>query len=187
MPSKLGPHAIRPTPEAVDWARVAPVVKAIDDTTALRQATRATIRLFRHYFPLQDIERPGADVAAEVLRGLGDAPATHVELFNETAQRLGQGLERHVEMTREAIAYVAQHRPDLTVVAFCFSTGNPEREDWEYLRARRYGNARVIGLHQYFSKNGFTLYNGLRHRLVHEWTEGDHPPFIVNECGIDDV
>jgi hypothetical protein len=185
--SKLGVHAIKATPEALDWARVAPAVKCLDDTTALRVAERASIRIFRHYFPEQHIDRPGHEVVNTVLAALGDAPATHIELFNECYQRLGQGLERYVEFTHEAVVRLRTVRPDLTLVAYCFSTGNPEKEDWEYLRAHRYGGAKCIGLHQYFSKNGFSLYNGLRHRLVHEWTEGDHPPFLITECGIDDV
>lgn len=183
--SKLGPHVINPTQEALHWARFAPVVKALNDTTALRVYEEATVRVFRRYFPDQDINRHGVDVARDVLQALGDAPATHVELFNETAQRLGQGLERYVEFTREAVDYLAVTRHDLTVVAFCFSTGNPEREDWEYLRAHDYGGARYIGIHEYWGKGGFTQWNALRHRQVHEWTQGDHPPFLITECGRD--
>lgn len=166
---------------------MAPAVKALDDTTALQQAAHASIRIFRHYFPTQDVGRHGADVALEVLRALGSAPATHVELFNETAQRLGQGLERHVQMTREAVEYLTFNRPDLTLVAFSFSTGNPEKEDWEYLRLHEYGGARVIGLHEYYGEQGFTPWHALRHRTAHAWTNGEHPPFLVTECGRDRV
>jgi GH25 family lysozyme M1 (1,4-beta-N-acetylmuramidase) len=185
--SKLGPHVIRPTPEALDWARVAPVAKALNDTTAIRQSQRASVRVYRLYFAQQDVNRNGADVAAEVLAALGDAPATHVELFNETAQRVGEGLERHVALTREAIDYLARVRPDLTLVAYSFSTGQPEESDWRYLRAHGYGGARVIGIHQYWGNQGFTPWHALRHRTVHAWTAGDHPPFLITECGRDRV
>lgn len=186
-PCLLGPHVIRPTPEALDWARVAPVVKALDDTSALWQSQRASVRVYRRYFAQQDVGRHGADVAAEVLASLGTAPATHVELFNETAQRLGQGLERYVDFTHEAVEYLARVRPDLTLVAYCFSTGNPEKADWEYLRLREYGGAKVIGLHEYWGNQGFTLWNACRHRMAHAWTNGEHPPFLITEAGRDRV
>lgn len=185
MPSKLGPHVIRPTPEAVDWARVAPVAKALDDTTALRVAARATVRIFRRYFPDQNVGVLGGAIVDAVLASLGDAPATHVELYNETAQRLGQGLERYVDFTAEAVRRLKERRPDLVLVAFCFSTGNPDRDDWEYLRQREYGGASVVGLHQYWGPGGFTPWHALRHRTAHAWTGGDHPPFLITECGRD--
>jgi lysozyme len=185
--SKLGPHVIRPTGDALDWARHAGVVKALDDASALRAATNATVRVFRRYFRDQDIGRHGGDVLREVLAALGDAPATHVELFNETAQRLGQGLERYVEFTREAVRFLNVTRPDLTLVAFCFSTGNPDRDDWEYLRAHEYGEAEVIGLHAYWGAGGFTPWHALRHRTAHAWTDADHPPFLLTEVGRDRV
>jgi GH25 family lysozyme M1 (1,4-beta-N-acetylmuramidase) len=185
--SKLGPHVIRPTLEALDWAAVAPVVKALNDTTAIRQSQRASVRVYRRYFAQQDVNRNGADVAAEVLASLGSAPATHIELFNETAQRVGEGLERHVQMTREAVDYLARVRPDLTLIAFCFSTGQPEESDWRYLREHGYGGARVIGCHAYWGNQSFTPWHALRHRTVHAWTAGDHPPFLLSEVGRDRV
>lgn len=187
MISKLGPHTIRASESALVWARAAGIVKALDDTAALRQATRARVRVFRRYFPQQDFDRNGAAVVDEVLAALGDAPATHVELFNEAAQRLGQGLERHVEMTREAVARLKERRPDLTLAAFSFSTGNPEPEDWVYLKAHGYGGASCISMHEYWAAQGFSTWNALRYRRVHEWTGGQHPPFVVTECGRDRV
>ena len=187
MIRKVGPHVIKPTSDALDWARHANVVKALDDTTALRQAPQARYRIFRKYFPAQDINRPGNEVVDAVLAALGDAPATHVEIFNETAQRLGQGLEDYVSFTDEAVRHLADRRPDLTLVAFCFSTGNPEQADWDYLRQHEYGGATCIGLHEYWGNQGFTGWNALRYRKVHEWTQGDHPPFLITECGRDRV
>jgi len=184
---KLGPHCIRATGDAIDWARHAGITKALDDTTALRQGSQASVRIFRKYFATQDINRGGAPVTAEVLLALGDAPATHVELFNETAQRLGGGLERYVAFTREAVDFLHAVRPDLTLVAYCFSTGNPDRDDWEYLHAHGFGGANVIGLHSYWGNGGFTPWHGLRHRTVHAWLAGEHPPFILSEVGRDRV
>lgn len=187
MVSLLGPHVIRPTGDALDWSRVAPVVKALDDTTALRQASRATVRIFRRYFPVQDVGRPGGAVVAEVLAALGDAPATHVELFNEVTGQVGAGLARYVDFTREAVAELRRVRPDLTLVAFSFSTGTPGQDAWVALREQGYGGASCIGLHQYWGNQGFTVYHALRHRLLHAWAGGDHPPFLVTECGRDRV
>ena len=185
--SKIGPHVIKPTGDALDWARVAPVVKALDDTTALKQSPRATVRIFRRYFPDQNVGLPGGAIVEAVLRALGDAPATHVEAFNECFQRLGQGLERHVDFTAEAVVRLRQLRPDLTLVGYCFSTGQPEQTDWDYLRQHEYGGATCIGIHEYWGGQGFTPWHALRHRTAHEWTQGDHPLFLITECGRDRV
>src|SRR5438876_996786 len=98
--TKIGPHVIFGTECARAWACRAPTVKALDDRGTLVAAAAAgvPIRIFRHYFPTQDISRTGAEVAEEVLQALGGAPATHVELFNETAQRLDEGLRDHVRL-----------------------------------------------------------------------------------------
>lgn len=185
--AKLGPHGIKASPDTLVWARVAPVVKALDDAEPIRQAAKATIRIYRRYFPNQDVHRNGGSVVQEVLQALGTAPATHIELYNECFQRLGQGLQEYVAFTWEATTYLERVRPDLALVGFCFSTGNPEQTDWEYLRENRYGGAKVIGLHEYWGAQGFSTWNALRYRRVHEWTQGDHPPFLVTECGRDRV
>lgn len=181
---KLGPHCLVVSPSALEWASHASVVKAVDNPAPLYAARAGSIRIFRRYFAEQDISRHGADVAQDVLAALGDAPATHVELYNETAQSLGNGLERNVQMTQEAVAYLAVVRSDLKVVGFCFSTGSPERADWEYLRAHQFGNAHVVGMHCYWASAGFTQWNALRWRQF--WREGD-PLVIVGECGRDRV
>jgi hypothetical protein len=182
--TKLGPHILYGTQRARAWAATAPLVKVIDDPETLRETAKyGQIRIFRHYFPEQDIERPGKYVALDVLDALGDAHATHIELFNETAQRLGEGLERHVELTREAGTYLAGARPDLTLVGFSFSTGQPQDEDWLWLQGQDYGDVPVIGLHEYWGP-GLTS-NRTRHRYLHTLLKHQHPPFLITECGRD--
>ena len=146
-------------------------------------AAGVPIRIFRHYFPSQDVTRPGAEVAEEVLAALGEAPATHVELFNETAQRLKEGLTDHVRLTLEARAFLAGIRPDLRLVGFSFSTGQPRDEDWLFLKEADFAGARVIGIHEYWGPG--LVENECRHRRVHCLLGGDHPPFLITECGRD--
>lgn len=184
--SKFGCHVLYLTPTARGWIRRRPLVmKSVDDRASLYEAAAAgvPIRIFRHYFPVQDVLRHGADVVDEVLAALGDAPATHVELFNETAQRLGEGLEEHVRLTREAGFHLALRRPDLTLVAYSFSTGQPRDDDWLYLWQHAFGYAPTIGLHEYWGP-GLTG-NRTRHRYVHTLLGGQHPPFLITECGRD--
>lgn len=180
----LGPHVITPSVTAMDWARIAPVVKVLDNAWALKQARPDALRIFRHYFANQDINRNGADVADEVLHYLADGPATHIELFNEVASKLGQGLERHVAMTAEAVAYVQQVRPDLTVIGFSIATGNIEQADWDYLRAHKFGNVKVLGWHHYWGNQGFSPWEALRYRSY--WRPGD-PLLALTEVGRDRV
>jgi len=187
MSTKLGPHIIKPSDSALRWAKRAPIVKCLDDTKGLWEAPGGSIRIFRKFFPNQDIAVHGSVVVQQVLGALGNAPATHIELYNECAQRLGQGLERHVEMTREAVQYLREVRPDLTIVGFSFSTGNPEPEDWWYLQKHGFGEVSLISLHQYWGNEGFSVWNACRHRMVHGWLDGDHPPMIITECGRDRV
>jgi hypothetical protein len=182
---KLGPHVLFGTAIANGWAARAPIMKAIDDRDAIRLAAAAgvPIRIFRHYFPEQDVNRDGAAVAAEILDALGDAPATHIELFNETAQRLGEGLERHLKLTSEARAFLHIQRRGLALIGFSFSTGQPQDEDWLYLWQHGFGGVQTIGLHEYWGPG--LVGNKTRHRFVHTLLGGGHPPFLITECGRD--
>ncbi len=180
----LGPHVILSTPSGTDWLRRCGIMKSIDNRQALHEATTAHTRIFRHYFANQDINRNGANVAAEVLASLGDAPANFIELYNEVAVKLGAGLERHVALTAEAVAYLKVTRPDLTIVGYSIPTGNIEQADWDYLRAHQFGDVQVIGWHSYWGNSGFTLDNALRYRQF--WRPGD-PTLVLSECGHDKV
>jgi len=182
---KIGPHVIFGTDRAKAWATRAPLVKAVDDrgTLTAAAATGVPIRIFRHFFPTQDFSRDGADAVREVLDALGDAPATHIELFNEAAQRLDEGLRDHVRLTRQAVAFLQGARPDLTLVAFSFSTGQPQDVDWLFLKEDGFAGAKVLGIHEYWGPG--LEGNETRHIHLHELLGARHPPFLISECGRD--
>jgi len=166
------------------WARRAPIVKAVDDTRALREAPANSIRIFRHYFPNQEMNRNGALIAQDVIAALGDAPATHIELYNEGPSRLGQGLERYVAIHHEALSWLNIVRPDLTLIGYSFATGNVEQADWDYLRSVLFGGCKVVGWHHYWGAQSFTQWQALRYRTY--WRKGD-PQLILSEIGRDKV
>ena len=180
----LGPHAILSTPAALAWAARAGIVKSLDNGDILRAATSASVKIFRHYFATQDFNRSGASVVSDVLAALGSAPATHVELFNEGPSTLGAGLERHVALTAEAVAALRVSRPDLTLIGFCFGTGNCTTADWAYLRAHQFGGVSVVGFHAYWGNAGFTPFEALRYRTL--WQAGD-PDLCLTEGGRDKI
>ena len=190
--TKLGPHLQPPvSSRGAEWARNAPIVKEINGRAGLVIARQDAFRIFRWWWPVADqtLQRNPAEAAAKVIHELGgyNHPRLYIEAYNECHQDLGQGLEAYIEWTKAFCDYAHLH--GYKVAAFGFSTGNPTDGPaaWRYLRSNRYGGADALSVHQYFSKNGFTIWNGLRHRLIHEWTNGDHPPIFITECGIDDV
>lgn len=191
---RMGPHVIKATGDALNWARQAPIVKALNDPSPLRAARPDAIKIYRKFFPVQDINRPGGEVVDEVMAALGDAPCDLIELYNETAQHQYENLDRYITFHEEATSWLetlrphlVSHRQHIQILGYSFSTGCPEQEDWELLRSRNYGGVKVIGIHEYWGRQGFTEWHALRHRNAHKWTEGDHPPFCITECGIDAI
>lgn len=182
---KLGPHIQRSSPSAAEWARKAWIVKSMDDVDMLRLARPGAITIYRRYYEHQDTSRNGAEVAAEIVEKLHGFVPTFIELYNEHEAYLQTGLENHVRFTREATDYL--HARGCKVLGFSFNVGGPEMQDWVYLRQQRYAGVDAIGLHEYWANQGFTQWRALRHRLVHQWTEGDHPPFVISECGRDAI
>jgi hypothetical protein len=182
----IGPHIIQATPAAMAWARQAVVVKQLDGTQALREARPDALRIFRHYFPQQTFGDT-AGAANTILSALGGYrhPRLLVELYNEVGQRLGQGLREHVGWTYDVTARL--HDAGVQVAGFSFSTGNPGRDDWRYLADCDFACVDVLALHQYWGGQGFTTDHALRHRQVHDWLGGQHPPFVITECGRDAV
>jgi hypothetical protein len=182
----IGPHLIQLTPAGLDWARRAPIVKQLNGTEALRAARDDALRVFRRYFPQQPFDDP-AGAATAILTALGGYRhrLLLVELYNEVAQRLGEGLEQHTIWTYAVTERL--HDAGLRVAGFSFSTGNPGRDDWRYLRDCDYASVDVLAMHAYWGDQGFTLDHALRHRQVHEWTGGEHPPICLTEMGRDAV
>jgi hypothetical protein len=56
-----------------------------------------------------------------------------------------------------------------------------------YLKSQNYADVDALCLHEYWGNSGFTLWHALRHRLIHEWTQGQHPPIILSEIGRNSV
>lgn len=185
MVRKLGPHVIEITNNALQFASQAPTVLQIDGTAALQQARPGATTIFRHFFPVQNIYQSGRDAAAEVLVALGGYRPSYVVGFNEIAQRLGNGLERYVEWHWEFTDLM--HANGQPVAGFSFSTGNPEADDWRYLQSQGFGGCDAIAKHEYWGNQGFSTWNALRYRRAHDWMGGNHPPFIITECGRDAV
>lgn len=188
---KLGPHlqTVPTSQVALAWAARAPIVKAIDSPTVLRHAQPGAIKVFRRYFKAQPLTDPGVYVReiVEALGGYND-PNLYVELLNECYQD-GPDLTRYCEWTAQATEQL--HWWGLKVCGFGFSTGNPTiyPDAWQYLKGQNYAGVDAIGLHQYWDGRSrlLTDWNALRHRLVHGWTGGVHPLFIITECGADAV
>lgn len=188
MPVKLGPHAITPTAAGYLWAGRANITKQAFGVYVLRSAQSGAITVCRPIHALRTDS--GAEAARDILRRLdswGGYQPSYVELWNENeaGQRLGQGLERRVQLTAEAVQIL--HAAGIRVAGFSFSTGVPEPDDWAYIRANGFCGVDAIALHEYWGNQGFSTWNALRYRRVHDWLGGSHPPFIVTECGRDAV
>ncbi len=105
-------------------------------------------------------------------------------------QRSGEGPAHNDKYSQLARAYIAEVRPDLILIEYGFSTGQPEKEDISWLAGNDWFGAKCVGLNQYMGRkpDGSVLideWNALRHRKVHEWTDGNHPEFVIVECGGD--
>ena len=174
----------------MDWAKRSPVVKQMDGTSALRAAQPGAIKVFRKYFASQSLSMSPSQAVSQIVGVLGDYrdPNLYVELFNECYQD-GQPLEDYCGWTAEAVTFL--HAAGLKVAGFGFSTGNPTvyPDAWLYLQSRGYAGVDAISMHEYWNgKNGqFTEWNALRHRQIHQWTNGNHPAFIITETGADAV
>lgn len=180
--SKLGPHVIRPTGDALDWARHAGVVKALDDPAALKAAPDGALRIFRAYFPETE-QRMDADAnraAATILGRLGGYrhPLLYVETFNETQAQAADLVAFH----RRLVPLL--HAAGVKVAGPAWSTGAYTADDWAAFRAAGWCGLDAISLHAYWGSQGFTIWHALRWRQF--WQQGD-PPVFVTECGRDRV
>ncbi len=186
--SKLGPHGIRTTDAGLRWARKASIVKQIDSADLLRVAPDWAIRVYRKYYQHQDVmaARGGAAVARDIIASLNgyNHPRLYVEVFNEWRQRIDE-IAYHVDVLAEAVPVL--HAAGYKVAGFSFSTGNPEREVWQYIKAHNYCGVDAIAIHEYWGEQGFSTWNALRYKRAHDWLGEGHPSFIVTECGRDAV
>lgn len=186
---KLGPHITRSTPEGAAWARRAAIVKSLDDVGPLMAAPDWAIKVYRHVWQSQDeVARLGGDwMAKEIIGRLGgyNHPRLYVEIVNEWKQAMDE-LPLLCDITTAATKRL--HASGYRVAGFCFSSGNPTTwEHWDYLRERGFCGVDLIALHEYWASAGFSTWNALRYRRVHEYLRGQHPPFVITECGRDAI
>jgi hypothetical protein len=189
MTYKLGPHIIEPTAEALAFASSAPIALAMDDSIAsLMGSNRPAITVYRHYFSDQPLNRNGEDIAAEiigVLNSRGGIRPDYVCLYNEAVKSNDPNLPRYVQLHWEAVPLL--HANGLKVAGFSYSVGNGEIADWQYIQSQGFGGVDAISVHEYWGDTLFSDWTALRHRRVHDWLGGNHPPFIITECGRDRV
>jgi len=189
-PLRLGPHVIVPTEQAIFWAERANTVLNFDGSglgvSALLAAPDSALRIFRHYFQNQDLGRSGVDVANDVLAALGGYrhPNLYAQLYNERGHDMASGVPDLLRLTQEAVPVL--HAAGVKVAGFAFSTSWPDFESWMFLAANGFGGVDAIILHEYWAWGGFTLENALHHRQLHQWAPA-HPPFIIGECGRDNI
>ncbi len=172
--SKLIPHVINLTGPVQAWMDRAPSFKRLDGPGPI----------VRKYWP--DSEMNSRIQGMAVQRTFDDimalGPTEWVVIFNEVAQKLGQGLEAHADFT-EKITPMFQAK-GLKVAGFSFSTGNPEFAELNYLHGRNWCGVDALDFHCYFGTTGFDEYYALRYRMLDPWP---HPPVIIGETGIDAV
>lgn len=183
----MGPHILNSTAQALAWAGRAGIVKSLN-AQALRSAQAGAVTVFRCYFTDQEQDAANAQYSVNKILGqLGGFRPTYVSLYNEWRQKVGQGLESHVDFVSQCVPLL--HSQGIKVAAYDFSTGNPEMTDWQYLQSRGYGGADAIGIHEYWpgQTGNFSTWNALRYRRAHQAVGGNHPPFIITECGADAV
>lgn len=186
---RLGPHVqIRGNlgSDGRAWAQRASIVLAVDDPEPLRLARPDAFRLFRKFWPQQDIWRHGGEVAALSLAAAGDAPVDGLLLYVECAQTIEEGLARYVDFHKEAEDWLRQNAPNVGLVGYNWSVGKPEQDGIQYVQSKGWG-CRWLGMHCYWSgRGGLDEWYAYRYRKVHEWAP-NHPPILLTECGRDAV
>ena len=184
-----------------------PLVKIFDgmglDLRPFTDANPKAIRVFRHYFREQSLDRDGREVAREVIDALQGYrhPNLYVELYNEVnVEKRFDRWQRYVQLMRVAVKEL--HNAGIKVAVGSCSTGTPQAgfvdgytgEDfWLYWKGQNFSDGDAIALHEYWGNQGLSGWNALRYRKVHNhirnWVEPGlgHPPFIITESGRDAV
>ena len=188
MITKLGPHIIKPTPAAMRWAQKAHIVKAMDTVAPFEVAQDHAIRIFRHHFGDQSLNKNPQHIAGEIIESLKGYRHKNlvVEVYNEIPRTL---TAVHAAMLIEVVPILK--REGLRVGGPCWSTGDYEAEDFELMRSRKWCGLDFLFMHAYWGlpvglpmDDIFTPWNALRWRRW--WKPGD-PPVVVTETGRDMV
>ncbi len=182
---KLGPHVqFAPNLTNAEWAwvRQANIVKSMDYTAPLALAKPGAITIFRAFAEYQETYTPRAFFDLTLHRLQGFRP-TYIEGLNEFQAKAEYGLAQYILWMREFVQLA--HASGYKVAGFSFPTGCPEPSDWLMLQDVDFAGIDTISIHAYWGGRGLTIHNALRHRQVHTWLSGNHPPFIITECGRD--
>lgn len=168
----LGPHVLNATPEALAWAKRARIVKALDRVDVLQLAPPDSVRVFRHYFPQQNLDDP-IGAANAIIGALGGYhhPNLYVEVWNEVHPAVAQ--------LKEAVAFL--HGTGYKVAGASWGTGDYTDKDWALAKI---AGVDAISVHAYWGTQGLTTWHALRYRQF--WRPGD-PPVILSEVGRDAV
>lgn len=187
---KLGPHALANTEPVRRWAAQAPIVKGafdggVDVVRAAKAANPSVITVYRPKWMLRtDSGQLAAQEVIEFYRSKGFIP-DYTELWNEgdeIGQRLGNGLERRLQLHQEAVGIL--NAAGIQVAGFSFSERNPGPDDIAFLAANGWGGVQALALHEYwFGPPPFPREGTLRYRQIREWAGGNTPPIIITECG----
>ncbi len=178
MLTKIWPHIIRVTPEAMAWARVADGLKCLDTFEPFLIARPEAWRIFRHFFINQDWSRSAEDIAGELLAALKGYrhPKLLVEVvWNEVHYVSWEKLRRVVEIMEVAGVHCCGP---------CWSSGEYDAADWLEGRQNLWGGLSVITVHGYFAGAGPTRWNALR---FHDFWHPIDPLLIIGEVGRDRV
>lgn len=189
---KIGPHGQRSTPQFQNWARRARIAKAMD-IGSLAAAKADNPSLFTIYrYPLADSEKDSCTpsrLASLTLNKIAEAgfKPDAIEYKNEWRCYCWDDAARHIDEL-EAFCQIA-HSYGQRVCGGNWSFGTPEPDDVRYWASRGFGGCDYLGIHEYSNRivGAHDVWTILRHRLIHEWTAGNHPPILVTECGIDNL
>lgn len=182
----LGPHVIKATPAALDWVRVAGIVKACNDPAPLESAPDSAVRLFRYVWGdgQQDYSKPG-QAAATILGALKGY--RHANLYVETFNEVGKG-DRAAYIPFLKVIEPILHQAGIKVAGPSWATGDYEQEDWDAFRAAGWCGLDAIAVHGYSSVEvGPTEWNAFRWRRFYDPLLDGHLPVFVTEFGIGPV
>lgn len=192
MLDKIAPHGQRTTNEGIRWAAVARGYKSLD-LAALKSAKETNPSLFTIYrLPLDDPQKESVgpeEWAGMILAKIAEVgfSADAYEYKNEWRCYVKDDAARHIAELRRFSAIMHSHGH--ATIAGSWPFGCPNQDDVVFWQDEGWGDCDYLGMHEYSNRvaGPHDLWHMLRHRLVHTWTNGNHPPILITEAGIDDL
>jgi hypothetical protein len=129
-------------------------------------------------------------MARDIIRRLGgyNHPNLFVEFPCNEWKQADDEIPYHLDILEQGVPVL--HDAGYRVCACNWSTGNPHLEMEAYIYSRLVKCLKAtdaIGRHEYYAMKGFTTWNALRYRRVHEILGPGHIPFIIGEFGRDAI